>query len=205
MMLNLPGSDLKKDEKMFVKLFSNPDFQPDQLKIYPCAVLKTAPLYKMFLDKQYQPYTKKQLINLLIKIKEKIPSYVRIIRIIRDIPANNIIAGNKVSNLRQVVQAQMKEENKSCQCIRCREPYDIPIDFKNVKLIQKEYIANNGKEIFLSYEDVKQQDFYLRLRLPNDGLFLILKILFSYELHSYGIVAFKKTRNLISNIKVWVN
>ena len=58
MMLNLPGSDLKKDEKMFVKLFSNPDFQPDQLKIYPCAVFKTAPLYKMFLDKQYQPYTK---------------------------------------------------------------------------------------------------------------------------------------------------
>ena len=192
MMLNLPGSDLKKDEKMFIKLFSNPDFQPDQLKIYPCAVLQTAPLYKMFLDKKYQPYTEKQLINLLIKIKEEIPSYVRIIRIIRDIPANNIIAGNKVSNLRQVIQAQMKKENKSCQCIRCREPYDIPIDFKNIKLIHREYMANNGKEIFLSYEDVKNNKIlaFLRLRLPNEWTFPYLKdSALIRELHSYGIVA----------------
>ena len=103
MMLNLPNSSIKKDEKMFKELFSNQNFQPDQLKIYPCVVLKTAPLYKLWKQRKYKPYSEKQLINLLIKIKQKIPPYVRIIRIIRDIPAQSIIAGNKSSNLRQII------------------------------------------------------------------------------------------------------
>ena len=198
MMLNLPGSNLKKDEKMFQELFSNPDFQPDQLKIYPCSVLKEAPLYQLFLDKKYKPYTEKELIDLLIKIKEKIPPYVRIIRIIRDIPSNYIVTGNKVSNLRQVIQAKMKKENKSCQCLRCREPHDISIDFKNIKLIRREYLANNGKEIFLSYEDVKNNKIlaFLRLRLPNEWTFPYLKnCAFVRELHSYGLVAPLKQNN----------
>jgi len=104
MMLNLPGSNLKKDEKMFEELFSNPAFQPDQLKIYPCVVLKTSPLYKLWKQGKYRPYSEKQLVNLLIKIKKKIPPYVRIIRVIRDIPSQSIIAGNKLSNLRQIIK-----------------------------------------------------------------------------------------------------
>ena len=78
------------------------------------------------------------------------------------------------------------------RCIRCREPYDIPIDFKNIKLIQKEYMANNGKEIFLSYEDIKNNKVlaFLRLRLPNEWTFPYLKdSALIRELHSYGIVA----------------
>jgi len=121
MMPNLLGSNIRKDEKMFEELFSKEDFQPDQLKIYPCSVLKSAPLYRLWKNKKYKPYTQKQLIDLLIKIKEKIPSYVRIIRIIRDIPSQSIIAGNKVSNLREVVGREMKKRDKKCKCIRCRE------------------------------------------------------------------------------------
>ena len=203
MMLNLPSSDTKKDEQMFKELFSNSDFQPDQLKIYPCSILEKTPLYKLFLNNQYQPYSEKELINLLIRIKEKIPPYVRIIRVIRDIPSNNIIAGNKVSNLRQVIQKKMREENKSCQCLRCREPHDISVDFKNVKLMRREYEASSGKEIFLSYEDTKNNKIlaFLRLRLTDEWIFPYLKkSAFVRELHSYGIVAPLKQNNY-SNIQ----
>ncbi|MDD5760588.1 MAG: tRNA uridine(34) 5-carboxymethylaminomethyl modification radical SAM/GNAT enzyme Elp3 [Candidatus Pacebacteria bacterium] len=192
LMLNLPGSDIKKDEKMFETLFSNPDFQPDQLKIYPCSVLKEAPLYKLFLDKKYQPYTEEELIRLLIKIKEKVPPYVRIVRVSRDIPSNDIVAGNKVSNLRQIIFERMKKQNTSCQCLRCREPHDLPINFKNVKSRRREYDTNGGKEIFLSYEDIVNNKVlaFLRLRLPNEwSLPNLNKSALVRELHSYGIVA----------------
>ena len=78
---------------MFEELFQNPDFQPDLLKIYPCALLKEAPLYKLWKKKQYKPYTQSQLINLIKSIKKKIPYYVRIQRITRDIPSQRIVAG----------------------------------------------------------------------------------------------------------------
>lgn len=192
MMLNLPGSNLQRDEEMFDELFSNPDFQPDQLKIYPCVVLKEAPLYQKYLNGEYKPYTDEELINLLIRIKSKIPPYVRIVRVIRDIPSPDIIAGNKVSNLRQIVLDKMHEQGKSCQCLRCREPHDTPIDFKDVKLIRRDYEASNGKEIFLSYEDTKNNKVlaFLRLRIPYEWTLDYLKgMALVRELHSYGIVA----------------
>ncbi len=94
MMPNLPGSNLKRDEKIFEELFKNPDFQPDLLKIYPCALLKEAPLYKLWKKRKYRPYGEKQLINLIKKIKKIIPYYVRIQRISRDIPSKSHCCGS---------------------------------------------------------------------------------------------------------------
>ena len=202
-MLNLPGSTVKKDEKMFEELFSNPSFQPDQLKIYPCVVLKSSPLYKLWKQKKYKPYSEKQLINLLIKIKEKIPPYVRIIRIIRDIPSQNIIAGNKVSNLRQVVTEKMKKEGKICRCIRCREPRDLKFRTRptlptvaagspgNLKFRRRDYNASGNKEIFLSFEDTKNDKLlaFLRLRITNHWTLPVLKnSALIRELQTYGRV-----------------
>lgn len=202
MMLNLPGSSIKKDEKAFEELFSNPNFQPDQLKIYPCVVLKTALLYKVWKQKQYKPYSKKQLINLLIKIKQKIPPHVRIIRIIRDIPSQSIVAGNKASNLRQIIQQQKIQ----CKCIRCREPHEKIA--KKLKLFRQDYRASAGKEIFLSYEDPQRKNIYafLRLRITNNWTLPILKdSALIRELHVYGRVAElaqnekRKTKNIIQH------
>jgi len=192
MMLNLYGSNSLKDEQMFEELFNKPEFQPDQLKIYPCVVLKDSPLFNLYLNKKYQPYKQEELINLLIKIKEKIPPYVRIIRIIRDIPSNDIIAGNKTPNLRQIIAFKMQQENKKCRCLRCREPRESTIDFKNIKLIRREYESSNGKEIFLSFEDLKNDKVlsFLRLRLTNEWTFPFLKdSALIRELHSYGLMA----------------
>ena len=172
MMPNLPGSNLKKDEKMFRELFSNSNFQPDQLKIYPCIVLKTAPLYKLWKQGKYKPYTEKQLINLLIKIKEKIPPYVRIVRIIRDIPSQSIVAGNKVSNLREIIKSEMRKRGKKCRCIRCREIQNLKLEIRNLKLVRRDYKASKGIEIFLSFEDTKNDKIlaFLRLRLARRSL-----------------------------------
>jgi elongator complex protein 3 len=202
MMLNLYGSNPLKDEQMFEELFSKPEFQPDQLKIYPCVVLKDSPLFNFYLNKEYQPYKEEELIDLLIKIKEKIPPYVRIIRIIRDIPSNDIIAGNKTPNLRQIIAFKMQQENKKCRCLRCREPRETPIDFENVKLVKREYEASNGKEIFLSFEDFKNDKVlsFLRLRLTNEWTFPFLKdSALIRELHSYGLMAPLKSQK--SNVQ----
>jgi len=198
MMLNLPGSTLKKDEKMFEELFSNSDFQPDQLKIYPCAVLKTSPLYKIWKNKKYKPYSQKQLINLLVKIKQKIPSYVRIVRVIRDIPSQSIIAGNKVSNLRQTIQKELKKQNKKCKCIRCREIKESIS--KNITFKRIDYDASEGKEIFLSFEDIKKDKLlaFLRLRITNSWTLPILKnTAIIREIHTYG-----QTVPISKNIKI---
>src|SRR5680860_1148953 len=68
MMPNLPGSDCKRDLKMFQELFSNPDYQPDMLKIYPCVVVKDAEIYKWWKSGKYKPYSDKKLIQLLCAI-----------------------------------------------------------------------------------------------------------------------------------------
>lgn len=194
MMPNLPGSDLKKDKEMFEELFKNPDFQPDFLKIYPCMVIKEAPLYKLWKQKKYKTYTDKQLINLFKEIKKKIPPYCRIIRVIRDIPAPSIVAGTKISNLRELVAEELKKENSRCLCVRCRE---IKGHGQNaeLKLFRQDYNASGGKEIFLSYEDAERKHLYslLRLRIPsqifenkNHFLKTLRKAAIIREAHTYG-------------------
>ena len=176
MMPNLPGSNLQKDRQMFQELFSNPDFQPDLLKIYPCALLKEAPLCKLWKDKKYKPYTRLQLFNLIKSIKKLIPYYVRIQRITRDIPSQSIVAGPaKISNLRQLL-------NCKCKCIRCREVRDNYNPKDKLKLFRQDYPASKGKEVFLTFEDEKRTNLYslLRLRLTSQNKAIIR------EVHTYG-------------------
>jgi len=141
MMPNLPGSDFERDIKMFEEIFKNPDFRPDLLKIYPLALVRQSPLYRWYLKGKFKPYSKRQLINLLIEIKKRVPRYCRIQRIVRDIPSKDIIeGGSKILNLREVVQKEMGKRE-----------------------------ASGGEEIFLSFENRKREKLYalLRLRLPS--------------------------------------
>lgn len=197
MMLNLPGSDPKKDIEMFKEIFTNPDFKPDFLKIYPCALVKEAPLYKLYLKGKYKSYSEKTLINTIKEIKKKIPIYVRIARIIRDIPAPRIVIGPaKISNLRQIVVEEMKKEGQKCKCIRCREVKDKYRAKEKLYLFRKDYQSSKGKEIFLSFEDKKREKLYslLRLRIPSfvflpdkkHFLSVLQKASLIREIHTYG-------------------
>ena len=192
MMLNLPGSNLGKDKKMFRELFFNSAFQPDLLKIYPCALLKEAPLYRRWKIGKYRPYNKKQLINLLRAIKKpssrtqaegEIPYYVRIQRITRDIPSQGIIEGGaKILNLRQILAKLAEKENWKCRCIRCREVRENYNPKEKLILFRENYKASEGKEIFLSFENKDRTKLYslLRLRFTSQNTAIIR------EVHTYG-------------------
>lgn len=165
MMPGLPGSTPKRDFEMFKALFKGSDFQPDMLKIYPTVVLKDSVLYNMWKKGNYKPLDDKTFEKLVLKIKnEVITPYVRIARLVRDVPTPSIIAGPIVSNLRQIIAHE-----SHCPCIRCREvreEYEIK---EEIILDRIDYDASNGKEIFLQYvsPDKKKLFALLRLRIPN--------------------------------------
>jgi elongator complex protein 3 len=190
LMPNLPGSDPKKDLQMFNTIFTDKKFQPDMIKIYPCVLTRDSELLKLYENGEYTPYSDKILIDLLIEIKKIVPTYLRIMRLGRDIPANNIIAGNKISNIRQVLHAKMQKQNIKCNCIRCREIRSASYQESGIRKQRFDYNASDGKEIFLSYEDVKKDKLlaFLRLRIPSKQITLpVLKnSALIREVHSYG-------------------
>ena len=192
LMPDLPGSTPAKDLKMFKTVFSDQRFQPDQIKIYPTVVNKFAPLYKWYKSDKYKPYSEKQLLNLLLKIKQAVPYYVRINRLIRDIPKESIEAGNKITNLRQYLQAELKKQKLKCKCMRCRETRESLDDIKKAKLFTEKYQASDGIEYFISYESPKRDKLYsfLRFRINDPGLAAALPELKNAslvrEVHTYG-------------------
>ncbi|MCK9393749.1 GNAT family N-acetyltransferase, partial [bacterium] len=200
MMLNLPLSNPHKDILAFKELFQNQDFQPDYLKIYPCALVKEAPIYELYKKGEYKPYDKKTLVETIKSIKKLLPRYTRVERIIRDIPAPSIIEGGaKISNLRQVIAEEMKKEKWQCNCIRCREAKSIESQ-ETIKIFRRDYNASDGKEIFLSFEDEDNEHIFslLRLRIPSQffagkdkkNILAVLKdCAIIRELHTYGQAA----------------
>lgn len=177
-MPGLYGSSLKKDYLMFKKLFSNPDFQPDMLKIYPTVVTKNSDLYELWKNGKYKPLSDKNFQKFILKVKKNIiPPYVRIARLVRDVPATSIVAGPTVSNLRQLIKKE-----SACRCIRCREVgANYAIQEKTV-LDRIDYLASAGKEIFLQYISPKNNKLFalLRLRITSQNPAIIR------EVHTYG-------------------
>ena len=175
LMPGLPGSTPAKDLKMFKQLFSDERFQPDQIKFYPTVVTKGSLLYKWWKAGKYKPYTDKQLEKLIIDCKKVVPPYVRIIRLIRDIPSESIEAGNKMTNLRQIMQ----QKGVECHCIRCRETKEYSITNFQYSIIK--YQAAHGMEYFIQAVGADGETLYgfCRLRIAGDKAMI-------RELHVYG-------------------
>jgi elongator complex protein 3 len=175
----LPGATPKKDLAMFKQLFTDHNFQPDQIKFYPTVVTEGSLLYDWYKQGKYKPYSDLVLQNLIIDCKAVVPRYVRIIRLIRDIPAESIVAGNKITNLRQILQ----QRGVVCHCIRCREPQGRPVDESVLNIIS--YQAANALEYFISIDSKDGQTLYgfCRLRLDKNSPIAPAII---RELHVYG-------------------
>jgi ELP3 family radical SAM enzyme/protein acetyltransferase len=190
-MPDLPGSTPAKDLKMFKYVYESQDLAPDQIKIYPCIVNEYAPIYKWLKTGKYKPYTDKQLKELLIKVKTITPPWIRINRLIRDIPKDSIEAGNDITNLRQLLQIEMKKRQLECHCLRCREARSQTYKAGKAKFVTRKYQASNGIEYFLSYESTNKKIIYgfLRLRINNDNENLFPELSNASivrELHVYG-------------------
>jgi len=184
-MPGLPGSTPEKDIRTIEMLFSDERFQPDMLKIYPTLVLENSLLYQWWKNGDYTPYDDATLTELLLEIKKRIPPYVRINRLIRDIPGDDIIAGNRVTNLRQKLQ----EQGADCQCIRCREARGRQVSLQDARLVVRSYPSSGGHEHFISYESGDKKIIYafVRLFLASQDIQLFeTKTAFVRELHTYG-------------------
>jgi len=136
-------------------------------------VMQGTPLYKMWKQGEFEPYTTEQAAEVIADATRFIPPYVRVPRIQRDIPSPLVAAGVKNSNLRQIVDGMLRERGEKCRCIRCREAGSAERKGEKagkleLALLRTKYAASGGKEIFLSFED-EEKDLlagFLRLRLP---------------------------------------
>lgn len=160
-MPDLPGSSPKIDTMMFDEILSSEFLQFDQWKIYPTAVVPWTRIKKWFDEGSYTPYTDRNpedLIKVLTDVKKKVPEWIRLNRVVRDIPNTTldgdtyIYGGNKVTNLRQILEQRMKREGTFCKCIRCREPRRSTDMFEYAQIVYREYWASFGKEHFISIE-----------------------------------------------------
>jgi len=187
-MPNLPGSTPQHDIDMAKSMYEDDRFRPDYLKIYPTQVIPGTGLQRLWEKGQYQTYSEKDLKFVLKEIKKITPPWTRIDRLVRDISKQWVSSGIKKSNLRQVIQQEMKAEGFTCQCIRCREVKDL-LEKKVPVLKKRSYSTLGGKEIFLTWETKKHLYSILRLRLPDvdNSLFPELKdSAIIREIHTYG-------------------
>jgi len=192
------GSNINKDLEMFSELFSNPDFKPDQLKIYPCQVIQGSELEKLYFAGKYKPYSEKEIKNLVKEMLKIVPGYCRVMRIMREIPPEYLIAGTKRIDLRKDIDKELREEKVKLNEIRSREVGFALRDLKKVnrklKLNILGYNSSQGKEYFISVVNKDNILFALcRLRLPsnppNSFIHEIKGCTLLRELHVYGKVS----------------
>ncbi|MDA4118353.1 MAG: tRNA uridine(34) 5-carboxymethylaminomethyl modification radical SAM/GNAT enzyme Elp3 [Thaumarchaeota archaeon] len=177
MMPGLPGSDPESDLKDLLRLFDDESLRPDMMKLYPTAVVRGTALARMCEAGLYKPYDLETVVQLIAEMKRHVPPWHRIMRIQREIPENDITAGNKVGNLRELALARVKENGYSCGCIRCREvALDIPSSdlekgFEEDELVMRSqsYPASGGTEIFATREYKKAGKIagFIRMRVPS--------------------------------------
>lgn len=170
-MPGLPGSNPKKDIAMVKELFENPSYRPDMLKIYPTLVIGGTELYEKYAKGEFDAYDAEKAAKVIAKMYEHIPPYVRVMRIQRDIPATLVSGGVKKSNLREMVEKIIREDNIPLREIRARE-----IGFSHKKflkedfeMVERTYEASKGKELFISFENQDQTCIagFVRLRIPG--------------------------------------
>ena len=164
LMPDLPGSNPELDKWMFDQAINNPDLQFDDVKVYPTAVCQSSnpnllvksDIADWYANGTYVPYAEtnlNDLINVLKYYKTNIQPWIRIQRLVRDIPKQSIQAGYEgISNLRQIIQDQMKKEGTRCNCIRCMEIGDDDKLMDSAKLVVRNYTASEGQEYYISIE-----------------------------------------------------
>ncbi|MEA3441985.1 MAG: tRNA uridine(34) 5-carboxymethylaminomethyl modification radical SAM/GNAT enzyme Elp3 [Chloroflexota bacterium] len=182
-MPGLPGSTSEHDLELSQRLFNEDYFHPDGLKLYPTLVVAGSELETWYRTERYKPYSDEEMIELLTNIKTMIPKYVRIPRLMRDIPSKFIIAGCKDLALRSTIKKRMNEIGMQCKCIRCRE-YGHRLrdgwEIGKPHITRLDYKTYGGQEIFLSYEDTNETLFgLLRLRITDNAALI-------RELHVFG-------------------
>jgi elongator complex protein 3 len=191
-MPNLLGATPESDRRDFARLWDDAGLRPDEIKIYPCQLLPGTELEQAWKRGEYQAYTTAELVTLLADIKPGIPRYCRVNRVVRDIPSQHVLEGNRRTSLRLDAQAELRRRGQACACIRCREVRARPVAVNELVLDDLVYQAGGGQEHFLSYTTGDDGlAGYLRLSLPgadspDTGLSDLQGAALVREVHVYG-------------------
>ena len=168
LMPDLPGATPTIDKAMFCDVLDSPDLQADQWKIYPCQTTPFTIIKEWYEQGKYQPYGLDNLIDVLLFVMRRVHPWIRLNRIIRDIPVEYVLAGVEVANLRQLLENRLAAEGRKCQDIRSREvkgDKEVAAKLRTAVLKQRQYHASGGLEFFLSYETPDEQTIFGFLRL----------------------------------------
>ena len=179
LMPGLPGSSPEHDLECFRKVFDDPNYRPDMLKFYPTLVVDGTKVLEWWKEGSYKPLDTDEAVDLLCRMKETVPKYVRIQRIQRDIPVPQITAGIMKSNIRQLVADEMERRGTECRCIRCREVGHRGIKLEDpdkVSLKITEYDASGGKEYFVALEYEDSIVGYVRVRVDGNPVATIREL-----------------------------
>lgn len=170
LMVNLLGATPEADKQDFKTFVTDPGFLPDEIKLYPCALVSGTQLVQKYREGTWQPYDKDELVDVLVQDVLNTPPYVRISRMIRDISATDILVGNKHTNLRQMVEQELaaKDVARRVQEIRFREINQQQVRAAELTLQDFPYTTAVSDEHFLQWvtADNKIAGF-CRLSLPH--------------------------------------
>jgi elongator complex protein 3 len=170
-MPNLLGASPQEDAADFARLFDDPDFRPDELKLYPCSLIESAELMDYYERGEWRPYAHDELVDLLANCLERTPSYCRVTRVIRDFSAHDIAAGNRVANLREVAERELRDRGGVCRDIRAREIREAEFIPEQLRSTEWVYQTSVGDEYFLEFSTPEDRLVaFLRLCLPRSPL-----------------------------------
>ena len=167
-MANLLGATPGGDASDFRTLVSDKRFLPDEVKMYPCALVDGTGLVEHWQNGTWKPYTERELIDVLVANMQATPPYVRVSRMIRDISAHDIMTGNKKVNLRQLVDLELAKRAQPVQEIRSREIAFGAASSDELSLSEIAYETTNTHEVFLQWVTPDNRIAgFLRLSMPN--------------------------------------
>ena len=162
------GSSISDDKKSFDRMITCEAYKPDMLKIYPTLVVKGTSLYRLWKSGKYEPMDTEEAVDTIAYFLSRMPPWIRVQRMQRDIPVQFIEAGVKRSDIRNLIDLRLKEMGLVTNEIRSREVGSIFNENINLDMKRADYNASQGKEVFLSYEtDEGYIAGFIRLRKPS--------------------------------------
>lgn len=169
MMPGLVGSTPDIDKASMREVWDNQAYRPDEIKIYPLVVTPNSELTEMWERGEFEPYDDATLIPLMAEVQSTLPEYVRLLRMYRDIPAHEILAGSKIANLRQVTEVAMRARGLTRHDISAREIRAKGNNPDTAIMDEYFYEASDGHEYFLQMIDPSDRTIFalLRLRVPS--------------------------------------
>ena len=179
-MVNLLGQTPESDKQDFRRFVTETPYQPDEIKLYPCALVRGTELCERYERGELQPYDEETLVDVLVADVLATPPFTRISRMIRDFSAHDIEAGNKKVNLRQLVEACAKGDKlpgrssslPAIQEIRYREISTQDVELGELTLEVVPYETTSTHERFLQWVTPENKIAgFLRLSLPKPEAF----------------------------------